>query len=374
MRELRVVIVGAGPAGLLLGCLLSRSGVDVTVLERNVQADLRSRAIGIHPPGVLALDRAGVGERIRADAVQLRGGSVSSGGRVLAEVDFPPERPVLTIAQGRTGVILDDQLESLSPGAVRRGVTVSAVHDRGGSVALETTGDAGEREYSADLVVLADGVRSTLRDQVGMGWRAARGHGDYTMMDLPDGEGEDGHRARLYFEREGLVEAFPLPGGARRWVIRESRRQERTASSFVDEVERRIGTRISTPHGVAPSTFRARQHRADLLWRGRVALLGDAAHEISPIGGQGMNLALLAATRLGDAITAGTQGTPPDLHEYERRSRAAAVIAQRRARFNMAMGAAQPGVVRAPRDVLIRGLARERWRSRVLDAMIMGGL
>src|SRR5690606_30138590 len=101
-----VVIAGAGPVGLLLGCLLAGRGADVLIVEKRRGADARSRAIGIHPPGVAALDDAGIGAAVRAEAVVLERGEVHARGRMLASVRFGTARPVMTLAQQRTDALL----------------------------------------------------------------------------------------------------------------------------------------------------------------------------------------------------------------------------------------------------------------------------
>ncbi len=78
MPDHDVLIVGAGPVGLLLACLLVQDGVRVAVYERRTHADDRTRAIGIHRPGLEALDAAGIGTAVRAEVLRLEGGEVRS--------------------------------------------------------------------------------------------------------------------------------------------------------------------------------------------------------------------------------------------------------------------------------------------------------
>src|SRR5690606_23382380 len=107
MPDLDVAIVGGGPVGLLLGCLLTAEGVDVAVFERG-RGRPGSRAIGIHPPGLAALDAAGVGEAVRAEALALDGGVALYRGRTLATL--PLQGRVLTLPQDRTEALLRERL------------------------------------------------------------------------------------------------------------------------------------------------------------------------------------------------------------------------------------------------------------------------
>lgn len=369
MADHDVVISGGGPAGLLLGCLLAQAGREVAVFERSDSPDGRTRAIGIHPPGLAALGAAGLAEDVLAEAAVLSGGVVTSRGRVLADLDLPPERPVLTLAQTRTEALLRARLETLSPGALRTGTTVLHAADDATSVRVSALAEGRVEEHRADLLVVAEGVRSGLRGTRRFGWRSVPGSAWYSMLDVTGADDDD--RARLHLEPAGVVESFPLPGG-RRWVLREGERRTRTPASFRAEVGERCGIDIGTV-GAVPTAFRARQHRAGRLVRDRTVLLGDAAHEISPIGGQGMNIAWIAACRLAVAVTDRADRVRA-LDAYQRVTMRTAAIAQRRALFNMTVGAPWPDAPRALRDVAIRALARGATGERLLAAMTMGGL
>lgn len=362
------IIAGAGPVGLLLGCLLAGRGVDVLVCEKRDGADDRTRAIGIHPPGLAALDDAGAGEAVRAEAVLLDRGEVHARGRMLASVPFGAARPVMTLAQTRTDALLRARLHELG-GELRTGTAVRGFLDEGPRVAVRF---AGEEERHAAFLVVADGVRSPLRRAVGVGWRARGGAAQYAMIDVPD-EGED-RVARIHCEPGGLVESFPLPAGARRWVVRTTGGDRMTADRFADVIRSRTGIRVRIPDGASPTTFTAAQHRAARFARGRVALLGDAAREISPIGGQGMNLGWSDAATLASAMRDALRGGTPDLDGYARRASRRAAAAQRRSSFYMAMGAPVPMPVQRVRESAIRALGSPPLRARAAELVTMGGL
>ncbi|MBT2486365.1 MULTISPECIES: NAD(P)/FAD-dependent oxidoreductase [unclassified Microbacterium] len=349
-----VLIVGAGPVGLMLAGLLSKDGVQVAVYERRTDADARTRAIGIHRPGLDALDAVGVGAQARAEALHLRGGEVRSRGRSLASLSFGSDRPVLILPQPRTAAMLRTRLHELSPDALRRGCTVQSVHDDGDRVRVEIDTPDGRQTHTASVVVAADGVRSRLRERIGSTWRRQTGRATYSMVDVEDPATDE--RAVLYCEPAGLVESFPLPGFRRRWVVRQQRGAEplNTAAAFRDAVHGRTGIRLQVAD--PPVSFVAAQHTASRLRRGRVVLLGDAAHEISPIGGQGMNLGWTDAVRLATVLSRALPRRMPDLSAYERDVRHSTRSAQRRSAFYMSMGAPVPMLVARPREGLIRAL------------------
>jgi len=390
MRD--VIVVGGGPVGILLACLLAERGVDVEVLERRTEPSMLARAIGIHPPSMKVLRQAGVAEEVLARAVRIETGSVQSGGRTLGRLSFAQMAGrfpfVVALPQHETEAVLRARFEKLRPDGLRSGVGVGMLHDRGHHVdviaeaspeairdaAAEGADDNGlEIVGSARYVVVADGARGQLRDAVGIASRPLGGGDTYLMADYPD-TGEHGTEAVLFFEKGGVVESFPLPNGRRRWVaLTPTLMPDASLADLTALVLSRTGVLLPTSDAV-PSSFSVRQRLAATMVQGRVLLAGDAAHEISPIGGQGMNLGWLDVVALAPALThalAQPIEARVTLAGYDRRRRRSARMAARQAGFNMAMGRPARGLRLRLRNGIVQVLATPPLNSLLTRAFTM---
>jgi len=365
MRD--VVVVGGGPVGILLAGLLAVRGLDVEVLERRSEPSMRSRAIGIHPPSLLALRQLGVVDTIIDRAVRISGGEVRSDGRSLGRLRFAetndPYQRVISLPQFETEAVLRARFAELRPGRFRGGATVTGVCDRGDRVEVAFASDDGDaREpgrVEARYVVAADGARSRVRDLLGIRCAAQTGGETYLMSEYAD-NGMHGGEALLFFERGGVVESFPLPGGRRRWVaMTPTLLTEATSLDLATLVRDRTGIELP-PTDAAASAFAVQQRLARRLVAGRIVLVGDAAHQISPIGGQGMNHGWLDALQLAPALERAIRdpaAAASVLAGYDRRRRRSARMAARQAGFNMAMGRPAKGMRLRARNGLVRALA-----------------
>lgn len=360
-----VLVVGGGPVGVFLGALLAHAGVDVQVWERRDAAPSGSRAIGIHPPSLDAFAAIEADVPLLAEAVLVRRGVATSRGRTLGTLSFAgvsDTHPyVATLDQHRTESVLRERLAALAPGTLLPGTQVTALHRHRDHVDAVGTGPDGTPvTVRASFVVGADGARSTVRDLLGIGTTGREYPGKYLMGDFADPE-PDAARSDALVDvgPAGVVESFPLPGGRRRFVTLAGHDDlvAPDAAALADTVQRRTGAAVDASTSTMTSGFRVRRRQAVRVGVGRVVLVGDAAHEISPIGGQGMNLGWLDAAELApllvEAVRTGAAGPWP---AYAARRQAAARRAAWQAEANMALGARAVGPAVLGREVLLRAV------------------
>ncbi len=365
-----VLIVGGGAVGLFLACRLAQLGIGVRVLERRTapaSGTTHSRAIGIHPPALERLTELGLGEAFLHEGVKIARGHAFAGTTPLGTLEFascPPPYPfILTLPQPRTEALLAHRLEEIAPGALHRGGEVNDVQVQGDAVTVQLT--RGERHH-ARFLIAADGKESFVRRALGIRFRGGSYPDTYLMGDFADTT-DLGLDAALYFTRAGLVESFPLPGGLRRWVLKTPEYvRDPHPEMLTQAVGARLGVTLEAESNTMLSAFGVQRFLAERFVAGRVALVGDAAHVLSPIGGQGMNLGWLGAWRLAEALRSG--GDPSAYASHRAKARQAIG----RAEFNTFMGRATP---LAPlRDTLAWGILHTPLNRAFARVFTMRGL
>lgn len=335
-----VIVIGAGPVGLLMAAELRRCGVKVEILEQRAVPGHGSRAIGIHPPVLAALQACGLTAELLHHAVQVPRGEARSRGQLVATVDFDRLRSefpfIATLPQAAT-----EQVLSQAGPPPQRAAEVTAIRPTGVDVQLDTA--LGERR--APLVVLAAGARS--RSLV---YRrpAARTYPDqYLMADVKVGDRADAKTAVIHLDSTGVLESFPLPEGRRRFVAWDPPGAASDPQQRSCRLQDALAARGESAN-VEATAFGVRRYVAPRMRNGRLFVIGDAAHEVSPIGGQGMNLGLLDAASLAPLLAAWVRsGVAPEaeLHQWERARLSSARRAAGLAELNTRLGrAASPPV------------------------------
>ncbi|MGW0121054.1 FAD-dependent monooxygenase [Streptomyces sp. NPDC003327] len=344
MENIDVIVVGAGPVGLMLAGELRLGGVDVAVYDRSPAPSGESRALGFNRRAAESLAQRGVLDRLGA----FRWGPMGHFGGVRFDLGMLDEdhSGVLGLSQARTEEALAGWLADLGV-PVLRGREVTGLRETGDAVVVAYEGPDGPGEQTAAYVVGCDGVGSAVRRLAGIaapGWAATRGM--YTaeitgvrLRPRPIGErlpggsmvvctpvGEDRYRV--------VVHDLSLPADPDTEAL--------TFTEVADAWQRLTGESI---HDAEPQWLWATGNSAALaeeFRRGRVLLAGDAAHEIPPLAAWGLSAGLQDAANLGWKLAATVKGWAPegllDTYDAERRPVGRELIRNARAAGKIYLG------------------------------------
>jgi 2-polyprenyl-6-methoxyphenol hydroxylase-like FAD-dependent oxidoreductase len=380
--ETNVVIVGAGPTGLTLACLLAAEGVPFVLLERLAEGLNTSRAAVIHARTLEVLEELQVSERLRAEGHIVPQFTLRDRDQALLTLRFDqlPTRyaHTLMIPQYRTEAILLDRLREFGHD-VRRPFAVSDLRQDAEGVTLTVAANGGApHTLRARYVVGADGMHSTVRERAGIGFTGESYAQTFMLADVRMNWPLSDREVMLFVSPAGLVVVAPLPGGRHRVVATVDDAPEQPDIADVQQLlDARGPTRGTTRiHEIVwSSRFRVHHRLADRYRAGRILLAGDAAHVHSPAGGQGMNTGIQDAVALGHALCAALNGRANEraLDEYERIRRpvAARVVAFTDRMTRMATLRGAPA--RTARNAAIKAMSRipafRRWLTTELSGL-----
>ncbi|MEW6122067.1 MAG: FAD-dependent monooxygenase [Pseudomonadota bacterium] len=325
LADVTVLVVGAGPTGLLLAAELKRRHVDCLLIDAHDAPLTWDRATVIHPRSIELFDALGISEPLLKAGVPQRLARIHSHGNHLGDIDLSlsgSRYPFnLGLSEEVTEAILTDYLGSHG-GAVMRATRLVGLEERADGIVATMESGGSEQQVRAQWVVGCDGIRSTVRTLAGIGQDGHAIEEPWAVFDATIAGWPHSHEANYaYLDQVPLI-LTSLPG--KRW-----RAYLRPSSDQSDLVADATATLAPYLPGVTfedvsnPTRFRCHSKVAQTYRAGRLLLAGDAAHACSPVQGHGMNsglqdaynlawkLALVAAGQCSDTIL--------DSYEAERR-------------------------------------------------------
>lgn len=344
--ELRtdVLVVGAGPSGLMLAVCLARLGVDAMIVDGKRGPTRESRALGVQARSMELYDQLGLVDRVLAERAPAVAVEPGWGTRVFGRLEFrglgegvSPYTEITVFEQSRNERLLTDALGDLGRevgwGYALEGLEVvgsgsagEEASGAGASVAATLAGPDGDVVVRARYCVGADGSHSRVRESLGIPFEGVTNEYTYYIADAADVTGLVGDAVNLRFTTEHFLLAFPM-GGRRMRLLGIVRDRDLDAGGHLPEANVRALLRpeFGVEYGETSwfTTYKVHHRLAARFRQGPCFLVGDAAHIHSPVGAQGMNTGLQEAHNLACALADVLVGGMPDarLDRYERERR-----------------------------------------------------
>jgi 2-polyprenyl-6-methoxyphenol hydroxylase-like FAD-dependent oxidoreductase len=330
MTDTNVLIVGAGPTGLVLALWLTKLGVKLRIIDKTAEPGTTSRALAVHAR-TLELYR----QLDLADTVVQRGHKVPAvnlwvKGERAARLPFETVGRDLTaypflhiFPQDEHERLLIDRLQALGVSVERR-VEVTGFSEESDRIVAGLRGpDGQESRCEASYIAGCDGARSTVRETLGTGYPGGTYRQLFHVADVEaTGPAIDGE-LHIDLDEADFAAVFPLAGKGRARLIgtvRDERADRADTLKFEDVSDRAIKQlRVEVKKVNWFSTYHVHHRVTDHFRKSRAFLLGDAAHIHSPAGGQGMNTGIGDAINLAWKLAAVIAGRAPDrlLDSYE---------------------------------------------------------
>jgi 2-polyprenyl-6-methoxyphenol hydroxylase-like FAD-dependent oxidoreductase len=353
-----VLVVGAGPTGLLMAAELQRRGVDCLLIDAHEQPMEWDRATVVHPRSLEILDALGISEPLLTAGVKQRRARIHAGGALLGEIDLAlcgSRYPFnIGISEEVTEAILTGYLASHG-GEVARATTLIGLQQDSKGVQATVRHHDVESQIHARWVVGCDGHHSAVRAMAGIEQEGHDISQPWAVFDTAIRGWPHPFEANYAYLDEIPVILTALPGQRWRVYLRPRASDSDLVADALSTLQRYL-PRASFEGVSHPARFHCHTKVAQRFRAGRVLLAGDAAHTCSPAQGHGMNSGLQDAYNLGWKLALVCHGHCPDalLDSYHAERRPVADLVMAEGDAAEAMQLIANADERGQRDVAIR--------------------
>lgn len=311
-QKLPVLIVGAGPTGLMSACQLMRHGIPFRIIDKNISATSESRALVLHARTLEIFAQMGIAEKALKQGEPCRGVSWVFNGKEAASLviegeDLTPFPYIFCLEQSKTEELLIDYLAEKGCMVERGTELVDCIYDEN-SVTATLKNNNTEETLLIDYIIGADGAHSLIREKMGLHLEGDTYPQTLFVIDCQVEADIRPNEIYLMATKRGLIGLFPMVqshnvvAGRRYRVLGVLPAEHKDRPVTFEEIQKDFSDRIEMPGRIYDaawiSTYHTHHRHAKAFRKGRCFIVGDAAHIHSPVGGQGMNTGLQDAYNL----------------------------------------------------------------------------
>jgi 2-polyprenyl-6-methoxyphenol hydroxylase-like FAD-dependent oxidoreductase len=330
MAQTDVLVIGAGPTGLVLALWLTRLGVKVRIIDKTADPGTTSRALAVQARTLELYRQLDLTEAVIARGHRVPAVNLWVKGEAAARLPFESVGSGLTpypflhiFPQDQHERLLIERLLDLGIAVERQTELVSFINGENGVMARLRGPGGQEFDCEAHYIAGCDGARSTVREAIGTGFPGGTYRQIFYVADVEAAGPAVNGELHVDLDEADFLGVFPLAGAGRARLIgtvRDERADRADTLTFKDISDRAINhlkVRVNKVNWF--STYHVHHRVTHHFRKGRAFLLGDAAHIHSPAGGQGMNTGIGDAINLAWKLAAVIAGRAPDklLDSYE---------------------------------------------------------
>jgi 2-polyprenyl-6-methoxyphenol hydroxylase-like FAD-dependent oxidoreductase len=330
MSQTDVLIIGAGPTGLVLALWLTKLGVKVRIIDKTAEPGTTSRALAVQARTLELYRQLDLAEAVVAGGHRVPAVNLWVRGEAAARLSFENIGSRLTpypflhiFPQDQHERLLIERLQALDVAIERRTELIGFANEENG-VTARLRGPGGQEVHcAATYIAGCDGARSIVRETIGTGFPGGTYRQIFYVADVEAAGAALNGELHIDLDEADFLGVFPLAGQGRARLIgtvRDERADRADTLTFKDISDRAINhLKVQIRKVNWFSTYHVHHRVTQHFRKGRAFLLGDAAHIHSPAGGQGMNTGIGDAINLAWKLAAVLAGRAPDnlLESYE---------------------------------------------------------
>jgi len=304
-----IIIVGAGPTGLMLANQLTRFGVDYIILDQKSGPTDQSRALVVHARSMEIYQQMGLSDTILADGQQNGGITLHRNGKRTGSVNLvnvgenkSPFPFMMMYEQSKNETLLYNNLLAQNR-SVQWNTTINSIEKENDNYSLKATQANNDITFQCKYLIACDGSKSIVRDFSQVPFTGGTYEDVFYVTDTHVNAGLSSERLSLFLSDRSITMFFPIKGDHRFRVLGVLPKEYYNRNDIpFEEIMNNIKTEIKKPMDFYDtnwhSTYKLHHKKVTHFNKDNIFFAGDAAHVHSPAGGQGMNTGLQDAYNL----------------------------------------------------------------------------